>query len=77
MTPKEFRKSKRIHYAPYTIEQMDNYLEEYAKMKCKELLDIVAEKAEITGCCSSPHIDKDSILNCVDLENFCGGTPSS
>jgi hypothetical protein len=45
-------------------------MKKYAELKCKELLEIVAEKAEITGCYSSPHIDKDSILNAVDLKEF-------
>lgn len=60
-------------------------IQEYAKMKCKELLEIVAEKAMIdteweftTGISEGYskkligyNIDKDSILNAVDLETFC------
>ena len=62
-------------------------LKEFAKIKCQELLEIVAEKARIINedgdVYQQPHIffcngeahknwvDKDSILNCVDLENFC------
>ena len=60
-------------------------IQEYAKMKCKELLEIVAEKAvlvlngEIYSKTYSVKvyneriklsIDKDSILNAVDLETF-------
>lgn len=68
-------------------------LEEYAKAKCQELLEIVAKKAKVKNedgkVYQQPHIfycngeehkifvDRDSILNAVDLENFCGGTPSS
>ena len=73
--------------------EFEEALKEFAKIKCQELLEIVAEKARIInedgGVYQQPHIffcngeayknwvDKDSILNCVDLENFCGGTPSS
>ena len=61
-------------------------LVEYAKIKCKELLEIVAEKAkviqysayidmppekEIRGENFVIQVDKDSVLNAVDLENFC------
>ena len=72
---------------------LDTALQEYAKIKCQELLGIVAEKARIINedgdVYQQPHIffcngeayknwvDRDSILNAVDLENFCGGTPSS
>lgn len=61
---------------------LDTALQEYAKIKCQELLEIVAEKAKTKSI--YPHyvineydefehtiVDKDSILNCVDLENFC------
>lgn len=59
---------------------------EYARIKCQELLEIVAEKAEIIDedgdTYKTPHIfihegeeyktwvDKESILNAVDLNKF-------
>ena len=56
----------------YCVESM----QEYATMKCKELLEIVAEKATVKTkykglLNNSIFIDKDSILNTVDLESFC------
>lgn len=68
---------------------IEKAIKEYTKIKCKELLEIVAEKAqasikyEYSGNTGSEYcdewavVDKESVLNCVDLENFCGGTPSS
>jgi 16S rRNA C1402 N4-methylase RsmH len=44
-------------------------IQEYAKIKCKKLLDIVGEKVEKR--LTDFEIDKDSILNAVDLETFC------
>ena len=63
MTPKEFRESKRIHYAFYTIEQIDSYLEEYANI----VLSVASEKAEIDyGDEYEPIlVNKESILNCL------------
>lgn len=52
----------------------------YARLKCQELLLLVAEKAktkvkdgyiETTFKKEWIEIDRDSILNAVDLENFC------
>lgn len=70
---------KEGHY--FVIEEA---MQEYAKLKCQELLEIVAEKARVRdvqtfeiqdphdlGCDYRLEIYKDSILNCVDLENFC------
>lgn len=57
-------------------------MKEYAKLKCEELLAIVADKAkaeikyEYSGNTGSEYldewavIDKDSILNAVDLNDF-------
>jgi hypothetical protein len=50
----------------------------FAEMKCKELLEIVAKKAKIVENRSMVNgydyterlIDKDSILNAVDLKQF-------
>jgi hypothetical protein len=43
----------------------------FAKIKCKELLEIVVEKAyaQVEYDCAA--IDKGSILNAIDLETFC------
>ena len=66
------------------MEEFAKAMQEYTRIKCKELLEIVAEKAEVKTV-SIPNglniktcvVDKDSILNVIDLEKFCGGTPSS
>jgi len=62
---------------------LDMFAKEYARLKCKELLEIVAEKAktktiyEINDQPSSSFgdyeydvVDKDTILNAVDLNSF-------
>jgi len=59
-------------------------MKEYARLKCKELLEIVAKKAKTKtvyeandqpsssfGDYEYEVVDKDSILNAVDLEEFC------
>jgi hypothetical protein len=49
-------------------------MQEYAQMKCKQLLKIVVKEARINFSNDKSNdfgIDKDSILNCVDLEKFC------
>lgn len=67
-------------------EDIEKAMADFARYKCKELLEIVAEKAradikyEYSGNTGSEYcdewavVDKKSILNCVDLENFCVGT---
>lgn len=47
-------------------------MKEYTRLKCKELLKIVAEKAEngFTHSFGYSFEDKDSILNAVDLNEF-------
>ena len=90
MTVKEF-----FHNHLNGIDKLDiickELMVEYARMKCQELLLLVAEKARIIedGDVDNPYeeyfldlggslrVDKDSILNVIDLEKFCGGTPSS
>lgn len=60
------------------LEEQVKVAKEYAKEKCKELLEIVVEKAKVTtiweGNTSSEYVDydvdKDSILNAVDLNTF-------
>jgi hypothetical protein len=64
---------KEGHY--FVIEQA---MKEFAELKCKELLEIVAEKAKIVENrsmingydCTERWVDKDSILNAVDLKGF-------
>lgn len=57
-------------------EDIGKAMADFAKYKCKELLEIVAEKADarmsyVAGGVNRALVNKDSILNCVDLENFC------
>ena len=77
---------KEGHY--FVIEEA---MKEYTRLKCQELLLLVAEKVRIIedGDINNPYeeyfldlggslrVDKDSILNVIDLEKFCGGTLSS
>ncbi len=63
---------KEGHY--FVIKQA---MKEFAEIKCKELLEIVAEKAEIKTVTipsglniKTCVVDKDSILNAVDLKEF-------
>lgn len=75
----------RIENANYDLNEGDNtekLMQEYAKLKCQELLEIVAEKAkaeikyEYSGNTGSEYldewavVDKYSILNAVDLDKF-------
>jgi len=58
---------------------LEEALNSFAKLKCQELLLLVAEKAKVTtiweGNTGSEYVDydvdRDSILNAVDLETFC------
>ncbi len=68
------------------MQEIESDLIRFARIKCKELLKIVAEKAMIidedNDVYEQPHIfycngekyktwvDKDSILNAVDLDSF-------
>lgn len=50
-------------------------MKSYAKEKCQELLEIVAEKAKTkkngnSGSWFDASVDKDSILNAVNLDKF-------
>lgn len=65
-----------------SVGEIEGAMKEYAKLKCQELLEIVAEKAEAeikyeySGNTGSEYLDewavvnKDSILNTVDLDKF-------
>ena len=79
------KKQKRLglHDFYYEDEEIIVSMREYAKLKCQELLEIVAEKAKMIedgdeqyeeyylDLGGSLRIDKDSILSAVDLEKFC------
>ena len=68
----------RIENANYDLSEGDcaeKLMQEYAKLKCQELLEIVAEKAEVKEYFELNYewtytVDKDSILNAVDLDSF-------
>lgn len=63
-------------------QEIEDTLIGFAKLKCQELLEIVAEKSQIKTATFGnigvigfsdieyKEIDKDSILNCVDLDSF-------
>lgn len=84
MTYDELLKDRleEYHYQDDTISVSTAFLDmlakDYATMKCKELLEMVAEKAEVKTV-TIPNglniktcvVDVDSILNVVDLETFC------
>ena len=68
-------------------EDIGKAMADFARYRCQELLEIVAEKAKVKNedgkVYQQPHIfycngeehkifvDRDSILNAVDLETFC------
>ena len=73
------KKQKRLglHDFYYEDEEIIVSMREYAKLKCQELLEIVAEKVkrkevEIPSGLKiiTTEIDKDSIINAVDLDSF-------
>ena len=77
------RSGTRFAKYPYndTFDATITAMQEYAEMKCKQLLEIVAEKVEtkelfVNGSNGGWYdkvgkVNKDSILNCVDIESFC------
>ena len=54
----------------YEDEDILKALKEFAEQKCKELLEIVAEKAYAQVEYDCAIIGKDSILNAVNLKEF-------
>lgn len=80
MTAKEFLEEREM-YNP----DIEDVVLEYTKLKCQELLEIVTDKVRIVedGDIDNPYeeyfldlggslrVNKDSILNAVDLEKFC------
>ena len=79
MTANEFMWSKLPHNTTVENENIiSNIIKEYARLKCQELLQILVEKVKTKIEYSSAikgHfynvVDKDSILNAVDLDSFC------
>lgn len=79
MTTKEFLEQKDHLGIGFHNFELEGLLLEYAILKCEELLSIVAEKASTLPATiyispGTPHtarLNKDSILNAVNLENFC------
>ena len=49
---------------------IERAMQDYATMKCKELLEIVAEKADKAHV-GGWDLDRDEVLNAVDLNSFC------
>jgi len=81
MTVEELLKDKLEEYyydedtIMVTTAFLDMFAKEFAKEKCKELLEIVAEKVVATVAFSPGqpvrgYVKKDSILNAVDLDSF-------
>jgi hypothetical protein len=58
---------KEGHY--FVIEQA---MKEFAELKCKELLEIVAKKADKAHV-GGWELDRDEVLNAVDLKGFING----
>lgn len=72
MTVEEF-----FHSYLNGIGELDNICKDlmvnYAELKCKELLEILAEKADKAHI-GGWKLDRDDILNTVDLKKFCHGS---
>ena len=53
------------------LDEIVSALEGFAKLKCKELLEIVSNLAEVNVLDYNDYeVNKDSILNAVDLNKF-------
>ena len=50
------------------LQEIEMALQGFAKMKCKELLEVVAEKAKIIDFGYA--VSRDSIINAVNLDEF-------
>jgi hypothetical protein len=67
-----------LHYDDITSMCIENYAKDFARLKCQELLEIVAEKASKMEATiyinpTAPRyarLNKESILNAVDLNSF-------
>lgn len=68
ISPNEERK---IKLKMLLVAKIEDAMKEYAKLKCEELLKIVAEKAEVSfNKFGEEYVDKESILNAVNLNEF-------
>ena len=54
----------------FNYDNIIDLMQEYARLKCKDLLEIVAEKAKVEEKWEDYYVNKDSILNAVDLNSF-------
>jgi hypothetical protein len=78
ITNKEVEKGYLLADTTEDLKNLVDILKEFAELKCKELLEIVAEKAKIKEVNYEDEmewvnytiVDKDSILNAVDLKEF-------
>lgn len=56
------------------FQEIESALIGFATLKCRELLEIVAKKAKAEYDLDDDYkvvVNKDSILNAIDLETFC------
>jgi hypothetical protein len=78
MTAEKFYQKWNLehYYESNNHNDLINVMKDYAELKCKELLNIVAEKAKTKtdyfggSFRGDIIIDKDSILNAVNLKEF-------
>ncbi len=72
MTAKEYFDKWNLehYYEPNNLNNVINIMNDYAEQKCKELLEIVVKKAYAQVEYDCAVIEKDSILNAVDLKDF-------
>lgn len=64
MTAEEFEKNYRSKAFNWNF---SDALREYAKLKCQELLLLIADKAHVGGW----ELDRDDVLSIIDLDSFC------
>jgi hypothetical protein len=63
--------STKTDYIGMNQSALEESLKTFAELKCKELLEIVANLAEVNVLGYNDYeVDKDSILNAVDLKEF-------
>ena len=67
MTVEEFEKNYRSKAFNWNF---SDALREYAKLKCQELLLLIAEKADKAHV-GEWELDRDDVLNIIDLDSFC------
>lgn len=74
MTAKEFFNEEYNGVGKLGV-HCEELMQNYAKLKCQELLEIVVEKADarmsyVAGGVNRAIVNKDSILNAVNLDEF-------